>query len=67
MSTHRCPAPGCEERVPRAQYACRAHWFQIPKPLRDELWRAYREDGALSEPHLAAMEACDDFLERAAA
>jgi hypothetical protein len=60
--SHRCPAPGCTKDVPSNQYACRDHWFSIPKPLRDELWHAYREHGQLSEPHIAAMEACDNFL-----
>jgi hypothetical protein len=63
--SHRCPAPKCAVQVPSDQYACRAHWFSIPKPLRDELWHAYRHYGALSQPHIAAMAACDDFLKGA--
>lgn len=61
MSSHRCPAPDCQAQVPSSQYACRSHWFSIPKPLRDELWRAYREE-PLGDAHLAAMESCDEFL-----
>lgn len=41
-TTHRCPGPGCERRVPADQLACRDHWFQVPKPLRDEVWSAWR-------------------------
>jgi len=59
---HRCPAPGCDAAVPPEQYACRPHWFSIPKPLRDELWWALRSDGGLSDRHIAAMRACDEFL-----
>lgn len=42
MSTHRCPGPECERRVPAEMLACRDHWFQVPEPLRDEVWAAYR-------------------------
>lgn len=60
--SHDCPAAGCTAQVPYAQFACRAHWYSIPKPLRDELWRAYRVDGQLSDAHLAAMSACRAYL-----
>lgn len=65
MSTHKCPAPGCDKDVPSSQYACGRHWYSIPKPLRDELWAGYREE-PLGERHLAAMEACGDFLDQGA-
>lgn len=48
--------------MPSSQLACRDHWYTIPKPLRDELTAAYREHGALSDEHMAAMGACTDFL-----
>lgn len=64
--THVCPAPGCEEQVDRSMLACRAHWFSIPKPLRDEVWEAFLGDGPGSEQHFAAINACIDFLEKAA-
>jgi len=41
-STHLCPGPGCERRVPAAMLACRAHWFQVPLFERDEVWAAWR-------------------------
>lgn len=66
MSGHRCPAPGYTEAVPSDRYACRAHWFSIPRELRDRLWMAYRYNGPLSDEHVAAMEACDEFLKGAA-
>lgn len=59
---HRCPSPGCEERVPSGRYACRRHWFTIPKPLRDELWQAFRTEGIFSEEYIAAAAACKEFL-----
>lgn len=42
--THECPYPGCQQRVPFEQLACRRHWYMVPKPLRDALWRAWRSD-----------------------
>jgi hypothetical protein len=42
MSTHRCPGPKCERLVPADMLACRDHWFQVPKPLRHEVWSAWR-------------------------
>lgn len=65
--THRCPAPGCGEDVPQNRFACPRHWFALPKDLRDELWFAYRHHGPLSVEHIEAMEACQQFLELAAA
>jgi hypothetical protein len=67
LSTHKCPAPGCDADVPSTMFACRPHWRSLPKPIRDEVWRAYQEDGALSEAHMAAMEAATAHLEEAAA
>lgn len=67
MSSHTCPEPRCEIQVPSNQLACRPHWYSIPKPLRDELWAAYREDGQGSERHLAAVDACVAYLEGRAA
>ena len=60
---HRCPSPGCTARVPSGRFACRSHWFTIPKPLRDELWQAYRNHGVMSDEYAAAAEACEEFLE----
>ena len=62
--SHRCPAPKCETQVPSNQYACRAHWYSLPKPLRDEIWAAYREE-PLGKAHTDAMLAADEFLRAA--
>jgi len=63
---HRCPAPGCPVEVPPEELACSRHWYSIPKPLRDELWRAYR--GRAGSPrHRAAVDACIAYLESKAA
>ena len=40
--THLCHWPGCKRDVPPSRFACKAHWFSLPKFLRDEIWRTYR-------------------------
>jgi hypothetical protein len=39
--SHRCHWPGCGKQVPPAMWGCRAHWFMLPKALRDKVWAAY--------------------------
>ena len=59
MSTHRCPGPGCEARVPAEMLACRRHWFQVSQPLRDEVWAAYRALLRAADDPVAAEERHD--------
>ena len=40
--SHTCHWPGCEREVPPAMWGCREHWFKLPKPLRDAIWKEYR-------------------------
>ena len=44
---NKCPHPTCEKMKPRDQYACRGHWFSLPKAIRDAIWNGYR-NGASS-------------------
>jgi hypothetical protein len=38
-------------------FSCKAHWFRLPKQLRDEIWRDYRGERKLYREHLkAAMQ-----------
>jgi hypothetical protein len=53
-----CPVEGCEETHTRSKLMCISHWYSVPKDLRDELWRAYRSDGVLSDAYVEAMDAC---------
>lgn len=39
---HHCHWPGCEQKVPAAQWGCRRHWMMLPKYLRDKIWAAFR-------------------------
>lgn len=41
---HRCPKAGCTADVPHHMLACRTHWFELPKPLRDAIKQTYRRD-----------------------
>lgn len=62
LGSHRCPARGCEFYVPDAQLACKRHWFQLPKPLRDKIWREYepgQSAATMSEGYREALTAAD--------
>ncbi len=39
---HTCHATGCKTRVPPEMFMCKKHWFSLPKPMRDAIWRTYR-------------------------
>lgn len=39
---HECHWPGCDKQVPPAMWGCKAHWFALPKALRDRIWATYR-------------------------
>lgn len=38
---HSCHWPLCDKQVPPAKWGCTAHWFALPKHLRDRVWAAY--------------------------
>jgi len=39
---HRCHATGCEIEIAPRLFMCRRHWFALPRPLRDAVWKTYR-------------------------
>ena len=39
---HECHWDGCKKQVPPAMWGCKAHWFKLPKHLRDRIWGTYR-------------------------
>jgi hypothetical protein len=39
---HTCHWTGCTKQVPPAMWGCKEHWFKLPKPLRDAIWKEYR-------------------------
>lgn len=37
--------------------ACRAHWFSLPRGLRNRIWAAWKNgEGAGSDEHTAAVQ-----------
>ena len=63
---HDCHWPGCGKQVPPAMWGCRPHWFRLPRPIRDAIWRAYRigqeEDGRPSAAYVAAARAAQEWI-----
>jgi hypothetical protein len=57
---HSCHWPGCAAQVPPALWGCKAHWFRLPKTLRDRVWNAYRpgqeKDMSPSDEYLAVAD-----------
>ena len=65
---HICHATGCRRAVPPEMFACRQHWFALPKPLRDHIWATYRpgqcEDWAISPEYAEAAKEAVIYLAR---
>jgi len=55
---HQCHATDCKTAVPPEMFMCRLHWYKVPAPLRERVWRAYRV-GQCDDmnPNLAYCEA----------
>jgi hypothetical protein len=41
---------------------CRAHWFMVPKPLRDDVWAAWHGPGGGSPEHTDAIAAAAEAV-----
>jgi hypothetical protein len=39
---HTCHHPQCDQAVPAKMFACRIHWYALPKLIRDMIWATYR-------------------------
>lgn len=37
-----CAVPGCGDQIDTTRLMCRRDWYQVPKRLRDEVWRTWR-------------------------
>jgi hypothetical protein len=54
----RCPVPGCRAQIDATRLMCRAHWYLVPKCIRDRVWATWRSGhGALSPEHREAVRA----------
>lgn len=40
--SHVCHAAGCKVPVPPRMFMCKRHWYMVPLPLRNEVWKHYR-------------------------
>lgn len=60
-TTHECPAPWCDRRVPQTMFACRADWYRLPQELRNDIWAGYRDQSDGGEAHRLAMAAAMAF------
>jgi hypothetical protein len=38
----KCRWPGCTVMVRPNLYACKRHWYSLPRTLRDAIWEAYQ-------------------------
>jgi len=63
---HACHAQGCSVQVPRKIFMCRKHWYQLPKDIRDAVWKAYRpgqeQDGRPSPEYVKVARAAVEWL-----
>ena len=37
-----CAVPGCGDQIDPTHLMCRRDWYQVPKRLRDKVWRTWR-------------------------
>jgi hypothetical protein len=61
---HDCPAPGCHVRCASNHLACRPHWYQLPKAIRDDIWRHYvpgQTAATMSQGYREALAAAGDY------
>lgn len=63
---HSCHWPGCAAQVPPAMWGCRAHWYKLPKRLRDRVWACYRPgqeiDGTPNEAYLRVAAEVQEWI-----
>lgn len=53
-----CPIPRCTGQIDPSRLMCRAHWYTVPKELRDHVWATWRSgQGAFSGEHQEAVRA----------
>jgi hypothetical protein len=57
---HHCHWPGCDKQCPPAMWGCKAHWFALPKYLRDAIWRTYEPGQEVTmTPSAAYLDVAD--------
>lgn len=63
MAIRDCRIKGCRNSHKSTEFACRTHWYALPKHLRDAIWTAYRGPGVFSNEYMQAAENAEAFLE----
>jgi len=48
QTTNTCRHPKCNMEKPVYLYACKTHWYQLPKQIRDKIWEGFRQGGFTS-------------------
>jgi hypothetical protein len=63
---HHCHWPGCDKQVPPAMWGCKAHWFKLPRALRNKIWATYEPgqevDMTPSADYLAVAQEVQDWI-----
>ncbi len=66
--THTCHWPECPVEVPPKLWGCRAHWYRLPKELRDRIWVHYRPgqeiDKEPSDEYLRAADLVQEWIQK---
>jgi hypothetical protein len=59
LPTGLCPVPGCGDPIDQTRLMCRRDWYQVPKPLRDQVWRTWRsgQEANSREHELVVLQA----------
>lgn len=52
-----CRVHGCDGTRKVSELCCKPHWFQLPKEVRDEIWRLFRQDPGSAAHVRACAEA----------
>lgn len=47
---HRCKVPDCQVTVTLNRLMCLPHWYQVPEPLRKEIWATWRNGAGVFDP-----------------
>jgi len=72
-NNRQCPFTGCDQRISPAFFACRKHWFKMPREIQDRVVAAYRQykDSKLGVNDLRAIQdtavrECEDLWQKQA-
>lgn len=56
MAVNKCAHPRCRLMKLRSQYACRSHWFGLPKGIQRAICRGYAGLGDWNAAHKEAQK-----------